>query len=105
MACWALSAILLACPLLVLADEAADHLQQTLRRGPQARRRDGIGCNNYFTPIHLQPFYRDLGYKPGDFPVCEKVSARTIALPFYNRLAEKDQDLVVECLKSALARL
>jgi len=67
--------------------------------------RDGIGCNNYFTPIHLQPFYRDLGYKPGDFPVCEKVSARTIALPFYNRLTEKDQDVVVACLKSALARL
>jgi len=74
------------------------------RREPGLRR-DGIGCNNYFTPIHLQPFYRDLGYKPGDFPVCEKISARTIALPFYNRLAEKDQDLVVERLKAALARL
>jgi len=68
-------------------------------------RREGIGTNDYFTPIHLQPFYRELGYKPGDFPVCEKVSERTIALPFYNRLAEKDQDLVVECLKSALSRL
>ena len=71
----------------------------------ESLRRDGIGCNNYFTPIHLQPFYRELGYKPGDFPVCEKVSARTIALPFYNRLTEKDQDLVVERLKSAIARL
>jgi perosamine synthetase len=71
----------------------------------ESLRRDGIGCNNYFTPIHLQPFYRDLGYKPGDFPVCEKVSERTVALPFYNRLTEKDQDVVVECLKSALARL
>jgi len=71
----------------------------------ESLRRDGIGCNNYFTPIHLQPFYRDLGYKPGDFPVCEKVSARTIALPFYNRLTERDQDVVVACLKSALARL
>jgi perosamine synthetase len=71
----------------------------------ESLRRDGIGCNNYFTPIHLQPFYRELGYKPGDFPVCEKVSARTIALPFYNRLAEKDQDLVVATLKSALAGL
>jgi len=71
----------------------------------ESLRRDGIGCNNYFTPIHLQPFYRDLGYKPGDFPVCEKVSARTIALPFYNRLTEKDQDLVVATLKSAIARL
>ncbi len=71
----------------------------------ESLRRDGIGCNNYFTPIHLQPFYRDLGYKPGDFPVCEKVSARTIALPFYNRLTEEDQDVVVESLKKAIARL
>jgi len=71
----------------------------------ESLRRDGIGCNNYFTPIHLQPFYRELGHKPGDFPVCEKVSARTIALPFYNRLSEKDQNLVVATLKSAIARL
>ena len=68
-------------------------------------RAQGIGCSNYFTPVHLQPFYADLGWRPGDFPVCEKVAARTIALPFYNRLSEADQDLVVECLKSALARL
>jgi len=71
----------------------------------ESLRRDGIGCNNYFTPIHLQPFYRDLGYKPGDFPVCEKISEHTLALPFYNRLTEKDQDLVVATLKSALAGL
>ncbi len=66
----------------------------------------GIGCSNYFSPIHLQPFYRErFGYKPGDFPVCEAVSARTLALPFYNRLSEADQDRVVEELKTALARL
>jgi perosamine synthetase len=68
--------------------------------------RQGIGTNNYFAPIHLQPFYREtFGYKPGDFPVTEKVGARTFALPFYNRLTEEDQDLVVECVKSALAGL
>jgi perosamine synthetase len=68
--------------------------------------REGIGCNNYFSPIHLQPFYRkEFGYKPGDFPVCEKIAARTIALPFYNRLTPEDQDTVIECLKSALAAL
>jgi perosamine synthetase len=69
-------------------------------------REQGIGTNNYFSPVHLQPFYvEQFGYKPGDFPVCEKIAARTIALPFYNRLTEEDQDLVVECLKSAIARL
>jgi perosamine synthetase len=69
-------------------------------------REQGIGTNNYFSPVHLQGFYREkFGYKPGDFPVCEKVAARTIALPFYNHLTEKDQDLVAEVLKDAIARL
>jgi perosamine synthetase len=66
----------------------------------------GIGTNNYFSPVHLQKFYRDqFGFKPGDFPVTEKIAARTIALPFYNRLTHKDQDLVIGTLKSAIARL
>jgi perosamine synthetase len=69
-------------------------------------REQGIGTNNYFSPVHLQPFYREqFGYKPGDFPVTDMVSARTLALPFYNRLTAEDQDLVIACLKSALARL
>jgi perosamine synthetase len=66
----------------------------------------GIGTNNYFSPVHLQKFYREqFGFRPGDFPVTEKIAARTIALPFYNRLSAKDQDLVIETLKSAIARL
>ena len=52
---------------------------------------NGIQVGNYFPPVHLQPFMVDkFGYKPGDFPVAESVSKRTIALPFYNNLT-KDQ--------------
>ena len=59
----------------------------------------GIGCSNYFSPIHLQPFYRRLfGYKEGDFPVTEKISQRTIALPFFNNLKEAEIDYVCENL-------
>jgi perosamine synthetase len=64
----------------------------------------GIGCSNYFSPIHLQPFYRRLfGYKEGDFPVTEKISERTIALPFYNNLREEEIDYVCDSLKEILA--
>jgi len=60
----------------------------------------GIQCSNYFYPIHLQPFYRKMfGYKKGDFPVCENISRRTIALPFFNGLTEKEVDFVLENLK------
>jgi len=66
----------------------------------------GIGCSNYFTPIHLQPFYRKMfGYKKGDFPVTEKVSERTIALPFYNNLKEEQIDYVCENLKEIIQTL
>jgi perosamine synthetase len=62
----------------------------------------GIGCRDYFAPIHLQPFYRELGYKEGDFPIAEAAAARTIALPFYNNLSEQDVDYVVQNLKELL---
>ncbi len=50
-------------------------------------RAKGIGCASYFPSIHLQPYYRErFGYKPGDFPVCESISNRSLALPFYPAL-------------------
>ncbi len=69
-------------------------------------REKGIGCSNYFTPIHLQPFYRKMfGYKKGDFPITEKISERTIALPFYNNLREKQIDYICENLKKIIQSL
>ena len=63
----------------------------------------GIGCNIYFPPIHLQPFYKkQFGYKRGDFPVAEGISERTIALPFYNKLSAKEIKYIVDVLKSAI---
>ncbi|MHC4441846.1 MAG: DegT/DnrJ/EryC1/StrS family aminotransferase [Planctomycetota bacterium] len=63
----------------------------------------GIGCSNYFPPIHLQPFYaQKFGYKRGDFPVCEALSDRTIALPFHNHLTEQNVDTVCKTLISLL---
>jgi perosamine synthetase len=63
----------------------------------QRLRGKGIGCSNYFPPLHLQPFLaRRLGHQAGDFPVTESVSSRTVALPFYASLSEADIRLVVE---------
>jgi len=66
----------------------------------------GIGCSNYFSPIHLQPFYRKMfGYKKGDFPITEKISERTIALPFFNNLTEDQIDYVCDNVKEILSSL
>lgn len=65
--------------------------------------RKGIGCNNYFPPIHLQPVYRRMfGYQRGDFPVTESISERTIALSFHNNLQDHEIDYVVDCLTNIL---
>jgi perosamine synthetase len=66
----------------------------------------GIQCGNYFQPIHLQPIYRKIfGYRTGMFPVCESISERTIALPFYNNLKEKEIDFIVKSLKEIIEKL
>lgn len=50
-------------------------------------REEGLGCNTYFVPIHLQPFVQEaIGTKKGDFPKTEHVADRTICLPFYTNL-------------------
>lgn len=68
-------------------------------------RESGVECKPYFTPIHLQPFYRKMfGYKEGDFPVTEDVTGRTIALPFFNNLKEEQIDYVVGKLKEGITR-
>lgn len=66
-------------------------------------RERGIGCSNYFTPIHLQPFNVErYGYRAGDFPVCEGVAARTIALPFHHEITERHVERICDELVSLL---
>ncbi|WP_298483273.1 DegT/DnrJ/EryC1/StrS aminotransferase family protein [uncultured Chloroflexus sp.] len=63
----------------------------------------GIPCRPYFTPIHLQPFYRELfGYEQGDFPVTERLGAISLALPFSSVMREEQVTEVVHHLRAAL---
>ncbi len=69
-------------------------------------RKKGISCKDYFSCIHLQPFYKKLfGYKKGDFPIAEFVSDRIIVLPFYNDLKEKEIDFITRNLKQVISEL
>ncbi len=66
-------------------------------------RSENIGCNNYFPPIHLQPYMVEkFGFKPGDFPVTEYVSARTLALPFFGKMTQKQVMSVCDVLEKTL---
>jgi len=63
----------------------------------------GVGCKPYFTPIHLQPFYREMGFNEGDFPITESVAKTTLALPFFSNMTEEQIEYVVKTLKEGIA--
>ncbi|HUB25528.1 MAG TPA: DegT/DnrJ/EryC1/StrS family aminotransferase [Tepidisphaeraceae bacterium] len=70
-----------------------------------ALRGEGIGSSNYFPPIHLQPYMKaQFGFKEGDFPVTEYISARTLALPFFSKMTEEQIDTVCETLDRVLEK-
>lgn len=66
-------------------------------------RSDGIGVNLHYIPVHLQPYYRDLGFKGGDFPKAEDYYSRSISIPLFPTMSQDDQATVVAALRGALA--
>ena len=62
----------------------------------------GIGVNLHYIPVHLQPYYRDMGFAEGDFPEAESYYAEAMTLPLYPTLTETQQDAVVKALQKAL---
>lgn len=65
-------------------------------------RRSGIGVNVHYIPVHRQPYYYEMGFRPGDFPVAETHYAQTMSLPLFPGLSQVQQDKVVQSLKEAM---
>ncbi len=62
----------------------------------------GIGVQLHYSPVHLQPYYRRLGFAEGDFPEAEAYARNAISLPLYPGLHEREQERVVQELWSLL---
>ena len=61
--------------------------------------RRGIGAGvHYPVPLHLQPAYAELGYKPGSLPVTESVAATCVSLPLYPEMSDAQQEQVVAAI-------
>ena len=58
-------------------------------------REAGIGVQLHYSPVHLQPYYRKLGFHEGDFPQAEEFSKHIISLPLYYGLTDYSQQVVV----------
>jgi UDP-4-amino-4,6-dideoxy-N-acetyl-beta-L-altrosamine transaminase len=68
----------------------------------EAMRARGVGVNVHYIPVHLQPFYRAMGFEQGDFPAAEEYYSDAISLPLFPALTEAEQDRVVSMLLEAV---
>jgi len=58
----------------------------------------------YLPAIHLMSFYRErFGHRSGEFPVCERVAAASLALPFFPQLTDLQVERVAEALAQVIA--
>jgi perosamine synthetase len=63
----------------------------------------GVQSKPYLPAIHLMSFYRErFGHREGEFPVCEDVAARSVALPFFPELTEGQVAQVAEALDAVI---
>ncbi len=69
----------------------------------RALRDRGIDSKPYLPAIHLMSFYRErFGHREGEFPVCEGVAARSLALPFFPELTDAQVERVVAALTEVI---
>lgn len=65
-------------------------------------RDSGIGVNLHYIPIHLQPYYKNLGFQEGDFPNAETFYKEAISLPIFPTISDQSLKEVVNQLTKIL---
>jgi len=65
-------------------------------------RKQGVGVNLHYMPVHLQPYYRDLGFSPGEYPQSERYSEQALTIPMFASMSDSQQDTVVSALENVL---
>lgn len=68
----------------------------------ESMRRLGIGVNVHYIPVHTQPYYYSLGFRPGMFPEAEQYYSEAISLPLFPTMTDQQQDKVISALKDSL---
>lgn len=69
----------------------------------ESLRSQGIGVNLHYIPVHTQPYYQRMGFRPGDFPEAERYYSEAISLPMYPTMTEGQQDRVIDALRKILS--
>jgi len=64
----------------------------------------GIGVNLHYIPVHMQPYYLNMGFAKGMFEEAEKYYSEAISMPIYSHLSVEDQDLIISTIKEVLKK-
>lgn len=82
-----------------------DRLRVDRKRIFDELRKNGIGVQVHYMPLHLQPFYKKkFGYQKGDFPVAERYYEGALTLPLFPRMTKKDAKTVIVTVSNIIAR-
>ena len=90
-------------PRLVRVRRPAPARRRPRRDDPWRWRSAGVQSKPYLPAIHLMSYYREtFGHREGEFPICEDVAARSVALPFFPEITQSQIAQVAEALESVL---
>ncbi len=79
-----------------------DKVKGTRKEIFEALRKNDIGVNVHYIPVHTQPYYENMGFKKGDYPNAENYYERVISIPMFQGLTIEMQDEVINALKKFL---
>jgi len=79
-----------------------DKLRNTRKEIFEALRKNNIGVNVHYIPVHTQPYYENMGFKKGNFPNAENYYENAISIPIFQGLTIEMQDEVVNVMKKVL---
>lgn len=79
-----------------------DNLNKTREQVFNELRKKGLGVNVHYIPVHIQPYYQNLGFKQGDFPNAEQYYTEAISLPMYPDLTDEQIQYIYATLKEVL---
>lgn len=79
-----------------------DNISKTHLEVFQGLRDAGILVNVHYIPVHLQPYYRAMGFAQEDFPQAEQYYSEAISLPMYPTLTDQQQDYIIEQINRVL---
>jgi len=79
-----------------------DEINKTQRQVYQAMHSAGVLVNLHYIPVYLQPYYENMGFRPGYCPQAEIYYSEAISIPLYPGLTEVQQDRVVAVITEAI---